>query len=325
MKLVKKILNKLNGLHYPQEYLCLAQESFQQPLHIYLADTRSIIKDITNQHVFAGYHPLIFALPAFTGINLDGMAEINVVFSETPLQENAFFSAKDSIALLILRFIRKQDAGSNSIYYYEGIRGQHRFLSSSHQFIIGLNNKLFNRRSGNVFLQNNLYKQVQIAYAKPRIISLVTVSQKNLVNLFPSDLHGQVDEQHYIVSLRHGGKACSQVEEAGRILISEVHCDAYRTVYALGKNHMQDFKEKENFPLSDSVSGIFQLPVPESALYYRELELKESFIHGIHKILLFKIRSQQVIRDIPATLAHIHNCYATWRFNRGLEGNYLLR
>jgi hypothetical protein len=325
MKLVKKILNKMNGLHYPQEYLCLAQESFQQPLHIYLADARSIIKDITNRHVFAGYHPLIFALPAFTGINLDGLAEINVVFSETALQENAFFSVKDSIASLRLRFIRNQDTGFNSVYYYEGIRGRHRFLSSFHQFIIGLNNKLFNRKSGNVFLQHNLYKQVQIAYAKPRTISLVTVSQKNLVNLFPSDLHGQVDEQHYIVSLRHGGKACSQVEEAGRILISEVLCDAYRTVYALGKNHMQDFKEKENFPLSDCVSGIFQLPVPESALCYRELELNESFIHGIHKILLFKIRSQQGMSGVPATLAHIHNCYATWRFNRGLEGNYLLR
>ena len=54
MKLLQKILNKLNGLHYPQEYLCLAKESFQQPLHVYIAEGRQIIKDITHFHLFTG-------------------------------------------------------------------------------------------------------------------------------------------------------------------------------------------------------------------------------------------------------------------------------
>jgi len=325
MKLVKKILNKLNGLHYPQEYLCLARESFANPLHVYLANDKHIISDITNHHVFAGYHPLIFAFPAIRRIDLDALVEIEVVFSNRLLPEKAFYSSKDSNATLRLRFVKKQEIGASSIYYYEGIWGEHRFLTSFQQFIIGLNNRLFNRKTGNVFLQGNLYKQVQIAYALPRTISLVTVSQKGLVNLFPSDLHGQVDEQHYIISLRHGGKACSQVEEAGKVLITQVHLNSFKTVYALGKNHMQELNEKENFPLSNAVSTVFQLPLPESALYYRELELQESFIHGIHKLLLFKIRSEQQVKDIPVTLAHIHNCYATWRYNIGLEGNYLLR
>lgn len=318
-------MNKLNGLHYPQEYLCLARESLQHPLHVYLTNANRIITDITNRHVFVGYHPLIFAFPVFTEIELDNFAEIEVVFSNKLLQENSFYSLKDSIAKLRLRFARKQEAGTNSIFYYEGIWGEHRFLSSFHQFIIGLNNKLFNRKTGNVFLQNNLYKQVQIAYAIPRTISLVTVGERDLVNLFPSDLHGQVDGQYYIISLRHGGKACSQVEEAGKVLITQVHLNAFKTVYALGKNHMQDLKGKENFPFSKSVSAIFRLQLPEAALYYRELELQETFIHGIHKLMLFKIRSEQLMNDTPSTLAHIHNCYASWRFNNDLEGNYLLR
>ena len=192
MKLVKKILNKLNGLHYPQEYLCLARESLQHPLHVYLTNADRIITDITNRHVFAGYHPLIFAFPAFTGIDLAKFVEIEVVFSNKLLQENSIYSSNDSRAKLRLRFARKQEAGTNSIYYYEGIWGEHHFLSSFHQFIIGLNNKLFNRKTGNVFLQNNLYKQVQIAYAIPRTISLVTVSQKGLVNLFQAICTGML-------------------------------------------------------------------------------------------------------------------------------------
>ncbi len=88
---------------------------------------------------------------------------------------------------------------------------------------------------------------------------------------------------------------------------------------------MQALKSKDNFPFSESSSILFQLPLPQSVLYYRELELIESFVHGIHKLLLFKIISQQMIKSEPATLAHIHNCYATWRHNKGLAGNYLLR
>jgi hypothetical protein len=67
------------------------------------------------------------------------------------------------------------------------------------------------------------------------------------------------------------------------------------------------------------------MPLPASVLGYRELELMESFEHGIHKLLLFKIVSMQAINNQPATLAHIHNSYATWRHNKGLTGNYLLR
>jgi hypothetical protein len=88
---------------------------------------------------------------------------------------------------------------------------------------------------------------------------------------------------------------------------------------------MQELKPKDNFPFGAIHSSVFQLPLPRSVLYYRELELIESFAHGIHKLLLFKIVSLQAVSNEPATLAHIHNCYATWRHNKGLPGNYLLR
>jgi len=325
MKWVNSILNKLNGLYYSQEYLCLAKESFQQPLHVYLVTGKHIIKDITNHHLFVGYSPLVFAFPFFHQTDLERLVNIDVVFSHEPLEPNAVFSKKDAIASLALRMIRKQVSGNHTIFYYEGTRGQHRFLSVFHQFIIHLNNQLNNKKPGNIFLKGNLHKQVEIAYAVPRNISLVTVSQAGLFNLFPTDLHGQINEEHYIISLRHGGKACKQVETAGRIVISQMHCQAYKTVYSLGKNHMQELKPKDNFPFGESFSTLFQLPLPQLVLYYRELELMASFAHGIHRFLLFKILTRQPVKDEPATLAHIHNCYASWRHNKGLAGNYLLR
>ena len=325
MKLVKKILNKLNGLYYPQEYLCLAKESFQHSLHAYLVEGSRIIKDITNEHFFTGYSPLIFTLNSAAGNNLELSANIEIIFSQQSLQPNEAFEKKAAIAWLSLKLIHKQIGRDNNIFYYEGIKGEHHFLSTFHQYIIELNNRLYNKKAGNIFLQNNLYKQVQIAYSVPRIISLITVSNGKLYNLFPTDLHGPVTEEYYVSSLRHEGKACMQVETARRIIISQINCQAYKAVYSLGKNHMQDLKPKDNFPFGESFSKLLKLPLPQSVLYYRELELMDSFVHGIHRLLLYKILSRQTVSDAPATLSHIHNVYATWRHNKGLSGNYLLR
>jgi hypothetical protein len=324
MKLVKKILGRLSGLKYPQEYLCLARESFEQPLSVYLVIDGKVVEDITKRHNFVGYSPLIFAL-SFAQTASPHPEEITVLFTAKTLHLNEKLFKKDAIALLTMKKIKEQSANGETILYFEGVNGRHRFLSSFHQFIIQLQNRLYQKRPGNIFLPGNLYKQVQIAYSVPRNISLITVGQNDKYNLFPTDLHGPIAENYYIISLRYEGKASAQVMDAQRILLSLVHSQLYKTVYSLGKNHMQDMKEKENYPMTDQLSSHLQLPLPPSAFFYRELELQDSFIHGIHRLMLFKTLSRQRILDTPSTLAHIHNVYATWRHNKGLAGNYLMR
>jgi len=324
MKLLKKLLNKINGLHYPQEYLCIACESFEQPLHLYLIEDGKVIKDITNLHVFVGYNPLIFSFPS-SAITSAGPSMITIAFSQQLLQSNAIFSKKDAVAQLHLKKIKEQKAGTETILYFEGVKGSHHFISAFYQLIIQLNNRLYQKKSGNVFLPGNLYKQVQIAYSIPRNISLATVGQYDRYNLFPTDLHGPVNTDYYIISLRHDGKACQQVMNTGSLLLSQVHSDFYKTVYALGKNHMQELKEKDNYPFSNEVSAKLQLPLPSSALFYRELELQDSFVHGIHRVMLFRTLYRQGFQGVPSTLSHVHNVYATWRQNNQLPGNYLLR
>ncbi|MBK6380228.1 MAG: hypothetical protein IPN43_07065 [Chitinophagaceae bacterium] len=320
MKLLQKILTKLNGLHFPQEYLCFAKESFPDPLHVYLVNNKRIVKDITSQHLFVGYCPLVFAFSLS-----DLPPSIQIIFSPQVLQPNEIFTAKDALATLELSLIKKQHHDGTDIVYYEVTNGIHHFLPAFHQYISSLNNQWYNKKPGNVFLHDNLYKQVQIAYAVPRLISLITVGGNDLFNLFPTDLHGQADETHYIISLRTGGKACKQVEAAGKLLVSQMHSQAYKMVYGLGKNHMQDLKTKDNFPFGQALSEEFMLPLPEQAESYKELELADSFIHGIHTIMLFKIVMSSQLEPENDTLVHIHNSYATWRYKNKLQGNYLLR
>jgi hypothetical protein len=325
MLILKKLLSKFNGLHYKQEYLCLAKEFLENPLHVYLVSDSQVIKDITNHHLFTGYSPLVFTFPFYKEINFSNSENIDILFSHHKFQPNDIIGLKDAMATISLKKIHEQSYGSGLIYYYEGQNAAHHFISTFHQQTIQLQNQLYNKRPGNVYLAGNLLKQVQVAYSLPRIISLVTIKQNDHFNLFPTDLHGKIDDEYYIISLRKGGKAAQQVELTKNILLTEIDSSFYKTVYGLGKNHMQDLKTWDQFPFADNFSELLRLPLPRSAVYYRELELEQSFDHGIHRFFLFKIISKKQIGDKLGTLAHVHNVYATWRYNKGLSGNYLMR
>ena len=324
MKLVQKLLNKSNGLHYRQEYLCLVKETFQQPLYVYLSDGKKVIADVTDLHSFVGYCPLIIALPSnvVTGLNSE---KIQLVFSRRFLHQNEFFIEKDAIARLELKKISQQNVDEAVVCFYEGIKGHHHFLSKFHQSVIELDNRWYGKKPGNVFLNGNLYSQVQIGYAVPRKICLITAGQDHLYNLFPTDLHGRIDQKHYVISLRYEGNACRQVEASGKIVLSDMDVNSYKKVYSLGKNHMQPLKERTAFDFSPGDSKNFHLPLPKEFISYKELEVVSSVIVGIHRLILFRIVYEEKADQNSSTLVHIHNCYATWRNKQGIKGNYLLR
>lgn len=324
MQLLQKILNKFNGLQYRQEYLCLAAESFLHSPRVYITDNNRVKADCTGQHLFVGYHPLVLAFSSSRSNIPADQQTITISLSQEQFQPNDWLTQKDATAQISLKKIHQVLLGGDQILFFEGITGWHRFVPAFNQFVIRLNNRLYNKKKGNVFLEGDLYTQVQAAYAIPRKISLVTVGENGLYNLFPTDLHGQVND-HYIISLRHEGLVCKQVSSARRIVISDVPATSYRKVYALGKNHMQPLKEKSNFEFDPAFSKSFHLPLPKEILSYKELELENSFMHGIHKILLFKIVYKEQVSGDPVTLAHIHNCYATWRYKKRISSNLLLR
>src|ERR1043165_2358410 len=108
MALIKKLLSKLSGLHYSQEYLCLSKESLQDPLHVYGIQSGKVVKDITDSHMFVGYSPLIIAISSSV---MDRNPEnIELLFSMKSFQPNEFPAKKDAIARLSLRKIYQFDS-----------------------------------------------------------------------------------------------------------------------------------------------------------------------------------------------------------------------
>lgn len=323
MSTFKKITKRLEGLHYSQEYLCLSKESFQLPLQVNLIEKGNLVTDVTNHHAFTGYCPLIFALSSNQSTR--SSEKITIIFSQNPMPKTGPFQLKTTLAKLELKKIKSIKTDDGVISFYEGVSGEHHFTSFFAQAAGQLYNRLYNCKPGNVFLAGNLYKQVQIAYSLPRKISLISVENNGLFNLFPTDLHGQVSANYYVISLRHGGLACAQVEASKKILLSDMNATAFKMVYNLGKNHMQPLKEAFVFPFSALVSSGFQLPIPEESVSYKELQLERSFDAGIHRLFLFRIMTSGQPDSSLQTLAHIHNAYATWRFKLGYQNTFFLR
>ena len=102
VKLIKRSLEKINGLFYKQEYLCLAKESFLHPLHAYLVQDNLVVVDVTKLHSFVGYSPLVFAIYPMPQTVLQH-EYITVIFSQNVLSNNVAFSRRDVCATLFFK------------------------------------------------------------------------------------------------------------------------------------------------------------------------------------------------------------------------------
>lgn len=325
---IKKILT---GLSIPQEYICTCLEDFTHPLSITISyPGMSEFKDVTGSHLFLGYKPLIMAfIVAAAETRRQEAMSICLNFHMGAFNANSIWNGflvdKENIARLVLKKIPHEwDLGNKRILFYEGEKGEHKFLNTFNQFFNRQREKWKKTAVGNVSLPGNLYDQVRIAYSLPRIVSLISVANGDRINLFPTDLHGPVGENFYISSLRIGGKANEQVEQLNQLVISEVDTASYEGVYNMGKNHMKDFSDRSGFNLHSEQSDVFQFPLANATLRYRELKHLQSFDWGIHRIHAYEVVSKHQFNGVH-TLSHIHQYYAQWRKNNNIPTQMLLR
>jgi len=316
---MNRYINKLLfGNSYRQEYLCISRDDFKESFDIILTNADySFTYLVTGKNILLGYKPLLL------GIIASKDSELCRHLESTSNHALHFRSKEKSIAILELEKIKTVDASEDKLFILRGIKGQHHFLNSFHRMMNSLRGQLKKKPAGNIGLEGNLYEQVRIAYSVPRNISLVTTGGGIQCNIFPTDLHGRINEKFYVDSLRIGGKACLQVEENSKMLISEMPVEKHAEVYKLGKNHTKDYQPVSNFRTNGN-SVLWGLPIPESAIAYHELEVMSHFDEGIHRVFLLAIRNSQLLATAPS-LSHIHSYAASWRKKKGIATDYYLR
>jgi flavin reductase (DIM6/NTAB) family NADH-FMN oxidoreductase RutF len=319
--IIKKAIKKiLTGLTLPQEYVCIDKALFQSPLSVLLHINNHVF-DVTESHLFLGYKPLIIGI-----VTKKATKEFDLL-SGSSLCLLDFMSNENGarVATVSLKKIKKLPTDDNGIFLFEGVEGHHSFLNGFHQWMHRQRRRISQDQPGNVGLPGNLYDQVRIAYSVPRVISVVTVSDGVLINLFPTDLHGPAGDKFYLSSLRINGKANEQVETYKEVVISEINPGFCKEIYSLGKNHMKDLRPLEQFKLRSERSKVLDFPLPIGALRYRELRQVHSVDHGIHRIHVYRTINETDEARNQSTLAHIHQYYAQWRINQKLKNHFLIR
>lgn len=276
--------------------------------------------DLTDSHRFIGYYPLIIA------ISCERDSNSNDLLQNKDIIKTVFGESKDKIiAQLILKKIDTLEFDEATLFLFEGVKGNHRFLSKFHNLTNSLKYKLTADKKINIYLKGNLYDQVKIAYSIPRKISLVSLGKNNMFNIFPTDINGIIGKQNFVISLRKSGKANKQVKELKKIVFSEMAVDSYKEVYSLGVNHTKDLRAKKEFDLSEKLSQKFSIPLPNNTLRYFELEFISDMRTGVHNLCFFKIVNSAKIDNSKSTLAHIHRDYAEWRISNGIISEFFLR
>ena len=318
----------LTGLSIRQEYICIG-DKLSDSLRVFLTYQNTLeCLEVTEGHIFLGYKPLVIAIVFSGDESTTEDMEICLSLNKSELSINSqwkgFHADRTSIARLHLKPIKFTRLTTHRVVFYEGVSGRHRFISVLHQRVNTFLMNFKTKSVGNVFLNGNLYDQTRIAYAIARRISLMTVSDGSLFNLFPTDLHGAVGEDYYISSLRLDGEACKQVEQYRKVVISDIEATQFQIAYQLGKNHMMKMRPRENFDWLGEFTKVFNFPLPQGTGFYRELELTQSFDVGIHRLFFFKVVNTKKLKD-SSPLAHIHQYYAQWRINEGFKTQWLLR
>lgn len=321
--MIRSRVKELFGL-LPQEYVCVAKESVPDHPRVFLtSDAMEASLDVTLQHVLLGYNPLVIA------ISLDerfkNTARICLSFTHGDFildtQWRGFKTSKRCIARVeMARAQVELTVGGATLFI--GVNAWQKFLPL-HQMLA---NKIVDRMSrkppSEANVSGNQYEQVRVAYSVPRQISVITVKDQDLMNFFPTDLHGRIGD-YYLSSLRRGGMACEQVHQVKRVAMSSVDVVMFKETYQMGKNHMRPLRPGDSFATTTlfTQSGI---PVYPAALDYLEMEWVEFLDIGIHRIFLYKITGGGVVRS-STTLAHIHRYYAQWRINNRLSAEYFYR
>lgn len=325
---VKRILL---GSAIPQEYVCLAREDIQDPLRVTLSTNKGFF-DVSASHLFLGYKPLVIGITVpQNSIDSDVLydaAEVCLSFHTADFTIDKrwrdFPTTNDSVARLILKKKDVRVFNDTIFFLYEGVYGKHQLINEVYQFVAREKEKRRKDKATNINLLNNLGDQVQIAYAIPRIISIITLTTGTHMNMFPTDLHGEINSDHYVGSLRHGGKASRQVEDLKQIVISEVDVTWHREAYGLGKNHMQDVKPYMAFSYHAYHSKMLDIPVPTAVTRYREMHMIEFIDLGIHRIYFYRIVGKEILKT-SCTLAHVHRFYSQWCLNNNVLTNVHLR
>ena len=169
---------------------------------------------------------------------------------------------------------------------------------------------------GNFALSPEATQQIMIFYICPRPVVLVSVDDGRHSNIFPMDLIGPIAPDRFTLALRSTSVSVETMKSVRRVALSDVAAGDRRIAYRLGAHHKNAQIDWSGLPFKIARSPHFSLPVPESALRIRELEILDVDVVGSHTLFLSRVESDHSIGD-GAQLFHTSGIHQHFRTRHG--------
>lgn len=155
-------------------------------------------------------------------------------------------------------------------------------------------------------------------YVWPRPVHLVGVRHGDRSNLFPMDLVGPLGDGRFTLALRTRSPSVETMKESRRVVLSVAPAAWKDTVYQLGAHHRRTSIDTAALPFRLRSSRNFDLPVPDAAPGYLEIDIQDALAIGSHTFFVGTvIHTEHAAPDRVAQLAHVSALYAGWRRRRG--------
>jgi flavin reductase (DIM6/NTAB) family NADH-FMN oxidoreductase RutF len=159
---------------------------------------------------------------------------------------------------------------------------------------------------------------LNVYYCWPRPVFLVGVAHGDRTNLFPMDLVGRVDPDHFLLALRATSPAIELMEASRVIAMSGAPADRLHAIYELGAHHRKASVDTSALPFPVHPSPLHGLPMLTGG-FTRELTVQQ--VHRVGSHVLFACRVDAEQGTTPRQLGHVSEMFAEWLAarERGVE------
>lgn len=155
---------------------------------------------------------------------------------------------------------------------------------------------------------------LNVYYTWPRRVFLVGVAHGERSNVFPMDLVGRVDPDHFLLALRATSPAIELMETSRVIAMSGAPADRLQTIYSLGAHHRKASVDTSVLPFPVRRSPRHGLPMLAEG-FTRELTVQEVYRVGSHVLFICRVDEEQ--GTTPRQLGHVSEMYVEWMRRRG--------
>jgi flavin reductase (DIM6/NTAB) family NADH-FMN oxidoreductase RutF len=235
--------------------------------------------DVTRRHLIASLRPLVVAL---------GLPESAVTSSSG--QARLVFTTLDAGRLLghvDLTHHTRLSSGHARLELFRVAAYREACISPAPAAIYALAHAWAERRQVATFaMPRRDRRAVEVLYMCPRPVVLVSVAHNGNRNMFPMDLIGAVDPQHFVLALRSTSPSVELITGSRRVALADVPLEHAGLATGLGDRHKKAHMDWDNLPFDTVLSAVYGLTVLRGALRVREMAVRGVEEVGSHSLFI---------------------------------------